>query len=275
MRTLFISIVVITGLSSCYSNRYIYSASPANNPYFTEKGESKVAAYYSETSNNTITDEYANGWDFHGAYALTDHWAITAGYFNRREKDKYSMMKNDPFDSSIVNYKRNLLDVGGGYFLPLNKRKTITFNLFGGVSFGKFSMEDDGFDKNSLTYHRFHTSNVTKWFWQPSINFTPGDYVRFSFSLKSSYVYYRKIETSYTAEELQYFILTDLAKGSFNFFEPSWDFQFGLPQYPWVKIDMIMSFVSRPIEARWNVRQFNSSIGLCFDLTKLKKIQTK
>ena len=199
------SILLITTFCSCHTNRYIYFASPPNNPYFTKKGESKVAAYYSSSNSNSLTKEFADGFDLQGAYALSNHLALAVSYFNRKEKDVYGVGYNDPFDSSIVRYKRNLIDVGTGYFIALNKKKTITFNFYGGLSLGKFSIDDNGLDKNLISYNRFHSSHITRWFFQPSINFMPGKYVRFSFTLKSSYVLYGKVKTNYTSEELQFF----------------------------------------------------------------------
>src|SRR5664279_417084 len=106
-KTFFIVLIISTCFTSCNTYRYIYSVSPPNNPYFTEKGESKLTAYYSSAGNDRLTKEYAHGVDLQGAYAISNHWAITTGYFNRREKDNYFGSYN-LFDSSVVRYKRNL-----------------------------------------------------------------------------------------------------------------------------------------------------------------------
>ncbi len=66
-------LIAIPIFSSCSTYRYIYSASPANTPYFTKKGESKLTGYYSGSSENRLTDKYAHGYDLQGAYALSDH----------------------------------------------------------------------------------------------------------------------------------------------------------------------------------------------------------
>ncbi len=219
-----------------------------------------------------MTNKYANGLDLQGAYAIDNHWALTAAFFNRREKDIYnSDIYNSPFDSSIVTYTRNLFEFGGGYFIPLNAKKTITFNFFGGMGFGKFSFDDNGLDGNMTNYSRYHTSNISKWFFQPSINFMPGRYVRISFTIKSSYVHYGNIRTSYSATELQYFSLDIIANRTLNFIEPAWDFQFGLPQLPWVKLDLAVSAVSGPPIHQLDVRSNNTSIGLSFDFSKIGK----
>ena len=105
-------------------------------------------------------------------------------------KDVFSLIKKGPFESSEVRYKRNLFDVGGGYFVSLNKRKTITFNFYGGFSWGRFSFVDDGKDSSGAGYHRYHNNGITRWFFQPSWNFMPGKYIRFSSATRFSAVHY-------------------------------------------------------------------------------------
>jgi hypothetical protein len=259
-----------TLLSSCTAYRYIYSASPANNPYFTQKGDSKVTGYYSSSVENNL-GQYAAGVDLQAAYAIANHWAVTVGYFNRREKDVNGYSTYDrPLDSSIVRYKRNLLDVGGGYFLPLNAKKTFTLNLYSGIATGRFSFIDNG-QSNATDYERYHDSRITKWYFQPSLNLMPGKYFRFSFILKASFVHYGDILTSYTPYEQQSLSLDKINNNTLAFTESELNIQFGLPKYPWIKLDAALSDASHqfPEDSRLSVRSRNASIGLTFDLSRL------
>jgi hypothetical protein len=263
-------VVVIIFFTSCGTYRYIYSSSPHNNPYFKQKGDSKLTAYYSAGSDNNSAEEHATGFDLQGAYAIGDHWAITADYFNRKEKDMYGESYN-MYDTSVVEYKRNLVGAGGGYFMPLNSKKSITANLYAGLAIGKFSFRDNGEDANGLIYNRYHESRIKKWFLQPSVNFMPGQYVRFSFSAKILFVHYGKIRTSYTDSELEYFSLDKIANRTLGFFEPSINFQFGIPRYPWIKIDGALSGTSIDrVDTRLAVRN-TASVGLNFDISKMRK----
>ncbi len=263
-------LIVMPIFSSCSTYRYIYSASPPNTPYFTKNGESKLTGYYSGSSENRLTGEYAHGCDLQGAYALSNHLAIGATYFYRKERDTYSRSGN-LYDSSVIHYKRNLFDVDAGYFIPLNANKKSTFNIYAGIGGGKFVFNDNGIDKNLFPYTRFHKSAITKWFIQPSINFMPGRYMRFCFATKLSFVHYGKIETSYSQDEIQYFTLNKIADKTLGFFEPSFNFQFGIPKAPWVKIDFVLSTTSGydSYGSHLNVRGSNASIGLNFDFSKL------
>ncbi len=141
------------------------------------------------------------------------------------------------------------------------------------MGFGKFSFTDAGVDKSNANYTRFHDCRVTKWFFQPALNFIPGKYFRFSLIDKFSFVRYRDIVTSYTKDELEYLELNRLPGKTFQFFEPTLNMQVGIPQCDWVKIDGGFTFSSAPFINTSNIRarKFNASIGLCFDFSRIKK----
>lgn len=272
--TLFVFIVIlITSLYSCTSRRYIYSASPANNPYFSKKGQSQLTAAYSSSGGDKDVSAggSAHGFDMQGAYSIADHWAITSEYFNRKEKDVYNYYSyNSPFDSSVVTYSRNIFDIGAGYFLPLDQRKDIVLNVYGSVGFGKFSFDDNG-TMNSAAYTRYHSSSITRWTFQPAVNFTTGGHFRCALILRSSFVHYGNIKTSYTINELQNFSLDRITNRTLYFFEPGVNLQFGFPKYPWIKFDMSLTSVSHAEQDLLGVRTGNTSIGLSFDLFAAKK----
>lgn len=265
--------VCVISLASCISPRYVYSPSPPNNPYFTEKGQSKLTAYYSSGEiDNALQGEKNNGFDIQGAYAIGDNWALTTGYFFRNERNVYTYDYNF-FDSSTVSYKRGLADIGGGYFLPLNKKRNLSFNFFTGLALGKFSFNDNGVDKSGADYSRFHRSNIVKWYIQPSFNILPGKYFRASVITKFSWVHYGNISTSYTHDELQYFYLDRIKNITLFFIEPTYNMQVGIPKCEWLKIDGGVTFTSYPYSSASYIqsRNFNASIGLSFDFSKLKK----
>ena len=271
---LLLIIIIITGLFSCAPTyRYIYTASPANSPYFTEKGESELTGNYSSCTNIRNTTIFSGGVDIKAAYALSDHWAITTGYYKRKEKDIFSYIASGLFKSSKINYTRNLLGIGGGYFISLDHRKTITFNLYSGLALGKFSFTDYGIDSSNKNYSCYYSNRITKWFIQPSFNFMPGEYIRLSYVMKFSFVHYGNTKTSYTSVESKYLSLDMIDSKTLAFIEPSLNLQFGLPEYPWIKLDAGMSWTSNPFNIvlsgnRLKVRSPGTSIGLNFDFSK-------
>lgn len=268
--------VLIFIFSSCSTDRYIYSAAPPNIAYFKEKGESKITASYSAASSadGGRSEEYANGVNIQGAYAFAKNWAVTASYYTGKEKDTYNETYN-LYDSSAVNYKRNLFDIGAGYFIPINSNKNITANLYFGIGKGKFSFTDNGLDQNRAAYNRSYQSTISKWFIQPSIHFILSEYIDFSLITKGSFIHFGNITTSYTSQELEYFSLNKIANKTIGFFEPSVNIQLGIPQYPWIKIDAAVGGTSNyhSESSRLNVRNFYVSAGLNFNFSKMKKIR--
>ena len=208
-------------LNACRTRRYVYAPSPPNNPYFKEKGDSKISAYYSVGGNDGSNSGKQNhGFDIQAAYAVTNHWALTFDHFSRKEKDIYDFYKYSRyniFDSSVVNYQRSITGFGGGYFIGLNERKKITFNIYGGAGFGKFNINDKGTDDSSAVYTRFHKTNVVKWYIQPGFNFMPGKYFWFSITTRFVFTRYSGITTSYSQQELEGLHLTNLENKALAF----------------------------------------------------------
>ena len=266
-------LLITTTIISCRSPRFVYSPAPPNNPYFREKGESKLAAYYSTSgSGNDLQNEYNDGLDLQAAYAVSDNWALTADYFKRNEKDVFSDYENSFVDSSIVRYDRNISSFGAGYFTPLTKDKDIVFNVFGGLGFGKFSFTDVGQD-NGVIYNRYYNSHLTKWYIQPSVNFFGGNYFRTGLIGKVSWVHFGDISTSYTPSELEYYGLQLLPGKTLSFFEATLNMQVTLKKINWLYLDGGLTVSTDPFddETYLEARNFNASIGFSIDFSKIKK----
>src|SRR5690625_4473821 len=109
---------ILTGLASCKTNRYIYKSSKPNVPFFGEKGDADASASIG-----------ASGVDVQGAYAISDHFAVTgaASLGIGEEQDEEKSIRDSV---ATVNYHRNDFEIGVGYFVTLNPSKTITFNLY-------------------------------------------------------------------------------------------------------------------------------------------------
>lgn len=268
---LFVSICTV--IVACRTPRYIYSPAPPNNPYFREKGESKLTAYYSTGADaNDISEEYNHGLDLQAAYAISDHVALTADHFKRNEKDAIYDYDRTYFDSSIVRYKRNLTNFGAGYFAPITNDKNITVNIFGGLGFGKYSFSDNGIN-NGVGYHRDYYSKMNKWYIQPSINFFVGNYFRTALISKVSWVHFNDIRTSYTADELSYLDLDRVQGKTLSFFEGTWNMQVSFKNIRWFYLDGGFTFSSDPFvnsDSNLEARNFNASIGISLDLSKMK-----
>lgn len=263
-------IVAAIAFTSCRSYRHVYSPAPAMNPFFTEKGNSHLAAFYSGGDGNTGNGkrDKNEGLDLQAAYAITSRLALTTSYFFRRERDLYP---DDFYDTSTVNYKRQIGDFGIGYFLPLDSRRISVFNLYAGLGVGKFSIRDQGLNSSSTPYSRFHNARVMKGYLQPSFNFFAGDNFCIGFAGRFSFVRYNSISTDYDDGEQTYFHLDVLRRKTLGFFEPSMNIQFRFPGATWLRTEAALGFASN-----WNnnfpaARTLNASVGLAFDFGAFKK----
>lgn len=162
-----------------------------------------------------------------------------------------------------------MVELGGGYFGPLDKSDEVTLNFYAGLGFGKFSFDDSGLDR-SLTYHRFYKANVFKFYIQPGINFMPVGRFKVSLVSRLSFFLHNNISTSYTKDELDYFYLTGIDNRALFVWEPSSAIQFSIPKAEWIKAEAGATFgVKLPGVATGRGRFSNFSIGLTFDPVRL------
>lgn len=281
MKTKYLLVLLVssTAIISCRTPRFIYSPAPPNNPYFREKGESKLAAYYSVgTDDDESAEEYNEGFDVQAAYAISNHFAMTADYFKRNEKDSIDNYDRSYFDISAVRYRRHLANFGGGYFTSITNDKKITINIFGGIGLGKFSFTDVGVS-NGTSYSRHYSSDMNRWYIQPSINFFPTMYFRTGLISKFSRVHYSNIHTSYTPDELIYLDLDRLPGRSLTFLEATWNMQVTFKNLNWLYLDGSISLSTDPYIKAYDdndntnleARNLNLSIGVSLDFSKMKK----
>ncbi len=279
----YLLVVVVIGLiSSCTverAKRYVYASQAANNPFFKQKGDSKITGYYSGDGN-----EKNDGLNVQGAYAISNNLIVAAAYGFKKETQKYSYdsirfyrsglfggyLEANIYDSSVINYKRDFFEFGLGYILPLNKKKTTSYNLYAGVALGNFSASDAGLDSTSKNYTRYYNAKTTKWYLQGSLNVMESEYFYFSVGGKLSILKYNSINTSYTTGELDYFYLNKIDGKSFSFLEPFINVQLGTPKLKWIKVDGQFSFSTKMPNAYPQIKTFNASIGLTLYPSKIK-----
>ncbi|OIR05462.1 hypothetical protein GALL_125140 [mine drainage metagenome] len=270
---LYIIPIVFLFFYSCNIPRYVYSPAPPNINYFKQKGDIKLVSDYSFGDQN-IPYAYNDGLDMQGGYAFTNHFALIASYYYRSEKDNYynSYNFNNPptNDTTTVAYKRHFFELGVGYFLSLNKKKTITYNLYGGVALGSFKINEYDSYNNSINIYNYN-NNMTKVFLQSGINFMLSPSINFSFTDRLVSVVYGNPVSSFPDAVYPGYYLNYLNKKSLTALEHTTNFQFGIPKIKWMKIDATFTLCFSDGVYNLKTRPFNGSIGLAFDLTKLKK----
>ncbi|MCY7290965.1 MAG: hypothetical protein LH615_02175 [Ferruginibacter sp.] len=259
---LVISILFI--LASCNTPRYIYSPSAHNVPVLTKKGDSKIGAAYStnavgqEKKNSVEIDNRSRGYDLQGAVAITNNFAIQAGHAYRWEKTE-----GGP-DSVIIKYKRNLTEIGLGYYLPMNDKQNTFFQVFAGAGLGRFSFTD-----NDKSGNYFHQANITKIYLQPAVLFKSKGSFATSIAVRFSNINYSKIKTNYTAGQLSHYYLDDLTGRAKWFFEPATVTSFGFKNVPGLRFEVQGGLSFLMARNYVDYRKFNFSIGTWVDVGAL------
>ncbi|MBS1510111.1 MAG: hypothetical protein JST86_04675 [Bacteroidetes bacterium] len=261
-------------MSSCYTPRYVYSPAAHNVPVFTQKGETKLAANYSVNLNdNTVkenvpTKQKARGYDLQSAVAVTNHWAIQGNFYHRKERNAGDF-DNNLKDSVVINYTRNLGEVGIGYFHGLAQNQLAVAQIFVGMGWGKFSFTDNGRDQNNVYRSRYFSSGVTKVFIQPSFTIRSRHQFAASLSSRVSFIWFHHIQTDYNAAEMSNYNLDSLNYSPRVFWEPATVYRFGFRKLPGMQLEFQAGLAFLASARFVDARAFNFSGGLLFDLPKL------
>ncbi len=250
----------------------MYSPAATNVPILTKKGDSKLAAYYSNSTfgGRDIKKINSFGFDAQAAYAVNKHWLLMINQSYRYEKTSDDFETYVP-DSSFIRYKRSLTEIGGGYFTAMNDSSKLFVQFTGGIGFGKFGFDDNGRDAVGGYYSRFHRSNVTKLFFQPALQ------LRFSKSFTSSFasrfvvLWYHSIKTNYTEAEQNSYLLNGLTASPRTFWEPAIINNFSFNKLPALEFELQFGFAALISRRFIDYRAVNISAGLIINIAKLKK----
>jgi hypothetical protein len=274
MRIVFFLVIGALGFMSCYTPRYMYSPAAQNIPVLVKKGDSKVAAYISSNlsqknnANNRTNESRSRGFDLQGAYAISNNFAIQANYFKRTESNNgYTV--NGNLDSSFIRYKRQLTEIGVGYFKSLNKNNRVILQVFGGAGRGKFRFTDNGKTSDGINYNRTHLADITKLYIQPAFMFRSKGSFAASLSTRFSFVKFGNIKTNYTQGELSSYNLDDLTHGFRTFFEPAFSSTFGFNKLPGLQFEFQLGLALLTSSRYVDHRSFNFSGGIVLDIPKI------
>lgn len=265
----FILITLSLTIASCKSPRFVHSPVAVNNPFFTKRNDSKLGAYISGGSHSGDASQDSNkvrGADVMGAYAITDHIAVTGSYHYRNERNYYLSYRFSPFDTSKVNYKRRMWELGIGYFTALNKSGTITANIYVGAGSATYNIKDEGTTGNAK-YTRYHDSKPFKFYFQPGVNFITGS-VRIGTTLRLNILTYKNVTTNYSNEELVSFQLDELNNKTLLFPEFVLTTAYRFPKYPWIGLEGQVSLNFND-DRYYRSRTMNASAGLILEPFKL------
>ncbi len=268
--------VMVLVFSSCYSPRYVYSPSTQNIPQINKKGDVILGGYFASGGGSSRhsyphVHAYNLGMDLHSAYAMSDHFAVIINKYNRWEKNDGANDFNLG-DSSIIKYHRGLTEFGAGYFTSMKRdREHNFFQVFAGVSFGKFRLNETSLN-NGIPFTRFHNSKITKLFVQPG--FILGQKKKFSTSFSSRFnaIFYNKIKTDYNSTELDNYLLDDLSSSPVFFWEPATTFSFGFKKLKSFRFNFQSDFAVLMNKRFIDYRTINFAFGITTNAELFKNL---
>lgn len=270
MKTFLYLFVICLIQFSCKAPRYVYSPSAQNVPVFTQKGDSKLSALYSTNwANRTVVlgeYPYSRGVDVQAAYAITNHWAVQANYFDRNEKNGQNYLVNS---GNLIKYRRHLLEGGLGYYAYLKDK--LILQCFAGFGSGKFKFTDYTLDSIGVSSINYHYASVNKFFIQPAIVFHPVKHTSFAFSSRFSFVDYYSIQTNYDNSQLSSHHLNLLPRQTYHFWELAIVITHGLGQFPYLRLEGQLGFSLLLNQQFVETRPFHFSIGMYADIPRLFK----
>ncbi len=267
---------LVIGMQSCTTPRYVYSAPTQNVPVITKKGDFAFGGFIaagsgSASSTPRITEGYSRGSDFQIAYALTNRFAIMLNEF-RRSENRTSISTRE--GEITLDYKRRLTEYGAGYLFPKKKTYSNTyFQIFVGAATGKFSINENGIS-NNFGYTRFHQSNISKWFIQPAVILSPGNFAA-SFSSRFSSVKYRNINTDYDELELREYFLENLNLSPLYFWEPAAGMSYDVLKHKGLRFEMQVGLVILLNKRFADYRTTNLALGVKLDNNLFRKKPAK
>jgi hypothetical protein len=260
----------------------VYSPTATNTPIFTKKGDSKIAVNYSSNltanwlhKNNNINK--AVGFDVQTAYAIAPHWAIQLNFFNRKEKNIEPVITTNT-NITTIDYKRNLTEVGIGYFKRSKKNKQVTLQIFIALAKGSFNFTDEIVFPNNTSSNKYHDVKITKFFVQPALSIQFKKNIFATLSSKISFLFFNTINTNYTSSELIKYSLNNLTNSPRVFWEPAVIQTFGFKKAPAIKLECQVDFSFLLSKQFVDARFFNFSVGVLFDFAKIlqhKKTSSK
>jgi hypothetical protein len=275
MRKTLLFIFACTALIACRVPRYAYAPSASDVPVLTQKGNSKLAAYYS-TNGTGKTDNTAlplrgtsQGFDLQADYAFSNHIALQTSYFYRSETNGDPDFASSTEDDLFLGYKRNMVELGIGYYAPVNDSKRTWFQVFGGAGLGRSNINEQGKD-SSGSYYLYDHSKMAKYYIQPAFVFIPNRTVVISLSSRFTVIKFNHIQTNYSADQLTDYRLAGLASNTFLFWEPAFTNSFGFEKAPGFRIEYQLGKSFRfNHNSEIDIKGFNFSIGLFFDIPKM------
>lgn len=223
------------------SHHFAYAPAAVNAPFLKEKNQIRLSGNFTwgegdkDNSNN-----FANyGTHIRAAYAVTNHFGISAAYFASRERDEYNPSFQDL--SKTIAYRRNLGEISAGYFTALDKAQSLYLECYGGYGLGR-NLLSETYEHPDTTNSigGFFNDNYHQFYIQPAIVLHHKNLLQVGLLLRTSMIKFGRISTNYDEDILRSsdVKLYDLDKNPFIFFQPALSFRIPLSKRGSVNLNL-------------------------------------
>lgn len=213
------------------SQHYAYAPSAVNAPFLKEKNQLRLSGNIllgeGDEDNSNSFSNY--GKHLRAAYAITDHFGITAAYATSKEKDIYNPSYAEL--SKTIAYRRSLGEISAGYFTAANKKKNLYLECYVGYGPGRNRITESYEYPDATNYTGgFFNNNYHLFYLQPAIVLHHKNILQMGVSLRTSMIKFGEASTNYHEDLLRDsdVRLFELEKYSYSFFQPALSFRIPL-----------------------------------------------
>ncbi|MFT3703241.1 MAG: hypothetical protein QM802_12765 [Agriterribacter sp.] len=240
---------------------YAYTPFPVNVPLLKKKNEMQVRAQWFGGLRDDESDKgKVRGGSLQAAYAVTNHIGITGSYSYSNEFEDYNMSSSYP---ETVSYKKNIAEIGAGYFTPVSKNKRLALEIYAGYGAGKNRLTNKQHLWGSETSYN---GRIQRFYIQPALALHLPRNTSLAWTLRTSFVKFHNANTFYPDISLY-----EIEKSYIAFFEPSFVVRFPVGPFNWVKGNVQIGGAFKINDKNIHYRDALGSIGLTFLPQKKKK----
>ena len=195
----FIFFILVVILSACTAPKYVYTPATANLLLLEKKNDLKAAVNFAQAG--TILglngdSRQSRGVDVQGAYAVSEKAGVKFSAYKKKEYNEANFSyQNQP--KNKVNYKKQGIEISGGFYNFSGKQADAKFQLFAGAGTGKFLLSENRF--NGFTNDNFyHDMNYFKAFIQPALAVKASNNYHVMLATAISLIKYYNVRTNFT-----------------------------------------------------------------------------
>lgn len=231
---------------------YAYTPFPVNAPLLKEKNEIQIRAQLIAGLRDPESDKgKVRGGNLQAAYAVSNHIGIIGSYTYSNEFEDYNTGSSY---AETISYKKNMAEIGAGYFTPVSKNKRAALEVYAGYSAGQSNIENEAF---GLGPAGEYSGRIQRFYVQPAFALHITQNLRMGFLIRTSFMKFRNGGTYYPDDKLR-----EMEQRHIAFLEPSFVIQFPVGSLNWIRGHVQITRAIKIANKDVGYREGVGSIGL-------------